>query len=1804
MAVRRVQLRRGTTAENNAFTGAIGEVTVDTTTESIRVHNGADAGGADLLRADMSNNASITSNIGVTGSIVIGPTLGANTITLGQANSIISIPGTLNVTTQNTTNDLLVQDRVIVLADGSEGNAHDANGTNGDSIGIIFTRPLQTDGEGGGAQNPGVFYFDEENNYFALGTADVTENDNSWNADFTSGTLSLGSLNVNEGNITNVGDIALDSISADNNTISISLTDNQASSLDITEGANSYLKFVTTDEGEKVVFGKVFESVSGSAVGTLTLADGSITDSGGAISFGDENLSTTGTLGAGVATLASGSTVGTLTLADGSITDSGGSISFGDENLSTSGTLGAGATTVTSLSVTDGNITNVGDISLDSISADGNAISISLTDNQESSLDITEGVNSYLKFVTTDAGEKVVFGKVSEGVSGSTVGTLTLADGSITDSGGAISFGDENLSTTGTLGAGVATLASGSTVGTLTLADGSITDSGGAISFGNENLSTTGTLGAGATTVTSLSVTDGNITNVGDIALDSISADGSTLTITLTDNEATALNITEAGNSYLNFVTTNEGEKVVFGKVSEGVSGSTVGTLTLADGSITDSGGAISFGNENLSTTGTLGVGSATVTSLSVTDGNITNVGDVALDSISADGNTISISLTDAQATALDITEGVNSYLKFVTTDADEKVVFGKVSEGVSGSSVGNLTLADGSITDSGGAISFGDENLSTTGTLGSGATTVTSLSVTDGDITNVGDIALDSISADGDTLTISLTDAQATALDITEGANSYLKFVTTDADEKVVFGKVSEGVSGSSVGTLTIADGSITDSGGSISFGDENLSTTGTLGAGVATLASGSTVGTLTLADGSITSTGGTITFDDENLTTTGSITCTNITVNGTQTIISTTNLSVADQVIELNKDIGDNNNNSDIGIFLNRGLEDDALIIWDEGEGKFLLGTHSGAVNGTTTDFSGVVGLSKAGLLVSTLEATGTVSGATGSTFGDLTLADGSITDSSGAISFGDENLSTTGTLGAGATTVTSLSVTDGDISNVGDIALDSISADGNTISISLTDNQASSLDITEGANSYLKFVTTDADEKVVFGKVSEGVSGSSVGTLTLADGSITDSGGAVSFGDENLSTTGTLGAGATTVTSLSVADGDISNVGDIALDSISADGNSITLNLTDNQASSLDITEGANSYLKFVTTDADEKVVFGKVSEGVSGSTVGTLTLADGSITDSGGAISFGNENLSTTGTLGAGSATVTSLSVTDGDITNVGDIALDSISADGNAITLNLTDNQASSLDITEGVNSYLKFVTTDAGEKVVFGKVSEGVSGSTVGTLTLADGSITDSSGAISFGDENLSTTGTLGAGATTVTSLSVADGDITNVGDISLDSISADGNTISISLTDAQATALDIAEGANSYLKFVTTNEGEKVVFGKVSEGVSGSSVGTLTLADGSITDSGGVISFGDENLSTTGSLTSNSLTVSGGGVALGDGSNATSISVTTQTDEDTVGENLTISSGVGNGTGTGGSVIFQTGGDNAGALSTVLTLSSANKATFTGEVETGSNLILGNNVIQNSDGETTITLTADQKVTLSGDLDVTGVITGNSAVSGSLRFKDPTLYVGYTNTASTRDLGFVGAYGDSNFADFLMGVVYEVDNTVGGKSGAFKIFHGRADITEPAASYSVPDSDLAPLDVGSLNVKNGGLTVAKTTGLTGDEGVTNAPLFSTNTKAFQVAVTTDTAIADDAHSIGFVVNNTSVLSTSVIMATVASADNGGDILAEGGIEVYAHSITNATSFEFSLVNRIGSQINADSVITINFVIL
>ena len=47
-----IQYRRGTSAEHETYTGAPGEITVDTTNNTLRVHDGHTTGGTTLARAD------------------------------------------------------------------------------------------------------------------------------------------------------------------------------------------------------------------------------------------------------------------------------------------------------------------------------------------------------------------------------------------------------------------------------------------------------------------------------------------------------------------------------------------------------------------------------------------------------------------------------------------------------------------------------------------------------------------------------------------------------------------------------------------------------------------------------------------------------------------------------------------------------------------------------------------------------------------------------------------------------------------------------------------------------------------------------------------------------------------------------------------------------------------------------------------------------------------------------------------------------------------------------------------------------------------------------------------------------------------------------------------------------------------------------------------------------------------------------------------------------------------------------------------------------------------------------------------------------------------------------------------------------------------------------------------------------------------------------------------------------------------------------------------------------------------------
>ena len=263
--------------------------------------------------------------------------------------------------------------------------------------------------------------------------------------------------------------------------------------------------------------------------------------------------------------------------------------------------------------------------------------------------------------------------------------------------------------------------------------------------------------------------------------------------------------------------------------------------------------------------------------------------------------------------------------------------------------------------------------------------------------------------------------------------------------------------------------------------------------------------------------------------------------------------------------------------------------------------------------------------------------------------------------------------------------------------------------------------------------------------------------------------------------------------------------------------------------------------------------------------------------------GEALDANSQNITGVGTFSAAGATVTSLSVSDGNITNVGDIALDSISADGNDFDLVLTDNRSAAMQIREGSNVYLQFETTNGGEGIFAKKefefqaganmdddqkfkfaTDEGDSGASGSLGYISANDVFEISGS---GENGINISGSvtlqgpsskygLEAGAGSFTSLNVNDGNITNVGSLACDSIVVDaagtgldiqfgGNTTlnKLTLTDNLADALNINEGGNSYLKFVTTNGQEEITAGK-----------ELVLSQGGLVADDQALVFGDDD--------------------------------------------------------------------------------------------------------------------------------------------------------------------------------------------------------------------------------------------------------------------------------------------------------------------------------------------------------------
>ena len=140
----------------------------------------------------------------------------------------------------------------------------------------------------------------------------------------------------------------------------------------------------------------------------------------------------------------------------------------------------------------------------------------------------------------------------------------------------------------------------------------------------------------------------------------------------------------------------------------------------------------------------------------------------------------------------------------------------------------------------------------------------------------------------------------------------------------------------------------------------------------------------------------------------------------------------------------------------------------------------------------------------------------------------------------------------------------------------------------------------------------------------------------------------------------------------------------------------------------------------------------------------------------------------------------------------------------------------------------------------------------------VTTGALNSGSISSGFGNIDIGSSNLTATGTISLGAT-----SFNDNAITNVGDIALDSISADATDINIAVSDNSATALTIKQGSDAYLIIDTANSSESVSIGT---GISGTAI-TLGHSTSEVTVADNLTVTGDLTVSGT-TTTVNSTTV------------------------------------------------------------------------------------------------------------------------------------------------------------------------------------------------------------------------------------------------------------------------------------------------------------------------------------------------
>ena len=368
-------------------------------------------------------------------------------------------------------------------------------------------------------------------------------------------------------------------------------------------------------------------------------------------------------------------------------------------------------------------------------------------------------------------------------------GTGALNAGSITSGFTSIDVGSGGLTTTGAIAGGTIDASTDFTIGGTVITDNTITDDG--------------TLIIASSTATSFS--DGNITNVGNIALDTISADATDISIAVTDNSATALTVLQGTDAYLIIDTANSSESVSIGTgisgtaiaIGHGTSETTFGDNVTITGDLTINGDTTTNSTTNLTVAdplvkyGQAYVGSAYDQGFIVTRGNgsasnTQNMGFI-WDESADEFATIKAATEDGTTAGnVTVTDYVNIHVGAITAD-DTSVFSGSIELG----HASDTTIArsgSGAITVEGTAVLLAGDAL--TGTTIDATTdfTIGDTVITNGVITDTSGLSVVSATTVTGALTVGVDDTGHDVKFFGASAGAYMMYDQSE-DQLILIG-------------------------------------------------------------------------------------------------------------------------------------------------------------------------------------------------------------------------------------------------------------------------------------------------------------------------------------------------------------------------------------------------------------------------------------------------------------------------------------------------------------------------------------------------------------------------------------------------------------------------------------------------------------------------------------------------------------------------------------------------------------------------------------------------------------------------------------------------------------------------------------------------------------------------------------------------------------------------------------------------------------------------------------------------------